>query len=199
LTVKFHHVIHALTHKTERGHMAEPKSNPRKLESHSLLVKLLSSSGGADAHVFRGYIGPSSTKGRVRLYPSLGDLTFSIEIAEEDIIESAAAPERLLPYGGTVIWVRPDAEIAVHGEQVTTHVVRSLRRDDGPTVSEIASPTSPRASRFVEVRQGRLQIRVRPRSLDTCASCSCSSCSGCKMCSSTCKSDLPMRNILVGR
>jgi hypothetical protein len=179
--------------------MPEPKSNPRRLEPLPLLVKLLSSSEGADAHVFRGYIGPSSARGRVRLYPSLGDLTFSIEIAEEDIVNSAAAPERLLPYGGTVVWVKRDAEVVFHGEQVTTHVVRSLSRADGRTVSEVASPTSARASRFVEVRRGRLQIRVRPGSWDTCASCSCSSCGPCKVCSSTCKSELPVGSMVVGR
>jgi len=163
--------------------MAETKSNPRGLKPLPLLGKLLSTSGGADAYVFRGYIGPSSTEGLVRLYPSLGDLTFSVEIPEKDIIEFTDAPERLLPYGGVTIWVKRDSEVVLHGEKVTTQPVRSLSRFDRRTACLTASSANATPGNFVEVSRGRLQVRVRRAARDSCASCHCASCGpGCQVC-----------------
>ena len=178
----------------------ETKSTSRRLKPHSLLEKLLSTSGGADARVFRGYIGPSTTEGRVRLYPSLGDLTFSIEIPEEDIIDFADAPETLLPYGGVAVWVKHDSEVAFHGRQVTTQAVRSLRRSDPRSVAEVGSLESATPGQFVEVSRGRLQVRVRRRTMDSCASCTCASCGpGCGRCTSTCKSIPSVGSLVPGR
>ena len=60
----------------------------------------------------------------MRLFPSLGDLSFSIEVNKSDIVASAAAPESLLPHGGTVIWVKPDAEVVCYGDQINTVAAR---------------------------------------------------------------------------
>ena len=92
----------------------------------------------ADPNVraFRGYVGPERDTGRVRLYPSLGDLGFCIEINKSDIVASAAAPERLLPHGGTVIWVRPDAEVVCHGDRINTVAARRPRQAGAVAVNE---------------------------------------------------------------
>ena len=95
--------------------MPSQKPNDQHLRAHPLLSRLLEV--GANVRAYRGYVGPDKDSGRVRLYPSLGDLSFSIEINKSDIVASAAAPESLLPHGGTVIWVRPDAEVVCHGDQ----------------------------------------------------------------------------------
>jgi hypothetical protein len=172
--------------------MPDPKSQSRSnnREPHALLGRLLAHGAGADAHAFRGYIGPETRDGKVRLYPSLGDLTFSIEIAEADILESVAAPETLLPHGGVVLWVKRDAEVVFHGSEVTTISVRSLRHSGGRPLAQPAQAVGsvePRtgAARFVEVQRGRLQIRLRQGAARYCASCSCSSCGPCGVCSST--------------
>ena len=79
-----------------------------RFEPHPLLSRLLEQSEGVGARAFRGYIGPSKAEGSVWLYPSLGDLSFSIEMREADILDTANAPETLLPHGGSVLWVRTD-------------------------------------------------------------------------------------------
>ncbi len=71
----------------------------------------------------------------MRLYPSLGDLSFSIEINKSDIVASAAAPESLLPHGGTVIWVKPDAEVVCHGDRINTVAARRPRQAGALDVS----------------------------------------------------------------
>jgi hypothetical protein len=163
-------------------------SDDQHLRPHPVLSRLLNHDQGTDARVFRGYVGPASDSGRVRLYPSLGDLTFSIDIDEADIIASAAAPESILPHGGAVIWVKPDAEVVCHGEQVTTVSARRVRR--GATADVFTTNAGAAASAagrpVVEVQTGRLNIRLRRRVMSTCASCSCSSCETHPSCHSTC-------------
>jgi hypothetical protein len=90
-----------------------------------------------------------------------------------------------LPYGGVAVWVKLDSEVAFHGKQVTTQAVRSLRRSDPRSVAEIGSLESATPGQFVEVSRGRLQVRVRRRTMDSCASCTCASCGpGCGRCTS---------------
>ena len=111
----------------------------------------------------------------MRLYPSLGDLSFSIEINKSDIVASAAAPESLLPHGGTVIWVKPDAEVVCHGDRINTVAARRPRQAGALLLANVHE-TQTAAGRLVEVQRGRLNIRLRPRVMSSCASCSCSSC-----------------------
>ena len=106
-----------------------PPENP-------VLAKLVAA-GAANAIPLRGYVGPSTTRGRVSLYPSLDDLSNSVEIASSDILHFEAAPESLLPYGGVIVWLKKDAEIP----RRRVETVRAV----------------PRADR-VEVRAGRLRI-----------------------------------------
>jgi hypothetical protein len=184
--------------------MANPTPAHKHLQPHALLGRLLAHGAGADARVFRGYVGPSPANGRVSLYPSLGDLTFSIEIAEKDILESVDAPETLLPHGGTLIWVKRDAEVVFHGQQVRTVAVRSLGHSEARPVARVVSPVGPAAvrtaaARLVEVQRGRLQIQVRPGIADTCASCSCASCGPCKLCSSTCNTEIAVGPVAGSR
>ncbi len=177
--------------------MAKQDSEDPHLRAHPLLSRLLAH--GADFRAFRGYVGPSKDGGTVTLYPSLGDLTFSLEINERDIVASAAAPESLLPHGGTVVWVKPDAEVVCHGERVNTISARRPRNNIGREVAVAAvNSDQTAAGRLVEVEAGRLRIRLRPRVLSTCASCTCSSCTTHPTCTSTCNSVQAQRAVVVG-
>lgn len=174
--------------------MANQKDDDH-LRTHPLLDRLLKA--GTDVRAFRGYVGPDKGNGRVTMYPSLGDLSFYIEINRSDIVSSAAAPESLLPHGGTVIWVKPDAEVICHGERINTVAARRTRQTAAVEASS-GSREMQKAGSLVEVQTGRLSIHLRPRVMSTCASCSCSSCEPHPGCSSTCKQMVVKRAIVAG-
>jgi hypothetical protein len=174
--------------------MATQKHDGHHLGPHPLLSRLLEA--GANVRAFRGYVGPDKGTGRVRLYPSLGDLSFSIEINEADIVASAEAPETLLPHGGTVVWVKPDAEVICHGDRINTVAARRSRRSGAVDVS--STNLGDKAGSLVEVQTGRLSIQLRPRVMSSCASCSCSSCETNPSCTSTCNTMVARRAVVVG-
>jgi len=115
--------------------MAETYPVPTPPEN-PVLAKLVGA-GAANAIALRGYIAPSTARGRVSLYPRLDDLSNSVEIASSDILHFEAVPESVLPYGAVIVWLKKDAEI-------TRRRVETVR-------------AVPRADR-VEVRAGRLRI-----------------------------------------
>lgn len=177
--------------------MTSQQPDDHHLRAHPLLSRLLEV--GVNVRAFRGYVGPDKDSGRVRLYPSLGDLNFSIEINKSDIVASAAAPETLLPHGGTVIWVKPDAEIVCRGDRINTLAARRPRQTGAVDVSLAnVDETQTAAGRLVEVQTGRLNIQLRPRVMSTCASCSCSSCESHPSCTSDCNGMMAKRSLVVG-
>jgi hypothetical protein len=177
--------------------MANQKHDDHPLDAHPLLSRLLAV--GTNVRAFRGYVGPSKDEGRVRLYPSLGDLEFCVEIDKRDIVASAAAPETLLPHGGTVIWVRPEAAIVCHGERINTVAARRTRHAAAPGVAAAGlNPVQTAAGRLVDVQRGRLHIQLRARMMSTCASCSCSSCETNPGCSSTCNQMKAIPSVVAG-
>ncbi len=173
--------------------MPSQKQEDHHLRPHPLLSRLLAV--GADVKAFRGYVGPERDGKRVRLYPSLGDLGFCIEIDKSDIVASAQAPETLLPHGGTVIWVRPDADVVCRGDRVNTVAARGPRREAAHNATTVGATE---LSRLVEVQKGRLSVQLRRRVMSTCASCSCSSCETHPSCTSDCNGSQPQRTVVVG-
>lgn len=145
--------------------MSASKSPGYNLEPHPLLAQLLSK--GASANVFRGYVAASDRDDAIRLYPSLGNLSFYVEISRGDIVETAPAPTSLLPHNGTIVWVRSGAKVDYRGERSVSRVA------DGPTLKA--------TSDHVDLVSGRLRMSVPVLRAgdDVCASCDpCSSCSG---------------------
>ena len=146
--------------------MTNPQSDIN-LQEHPFLGQLLEH----NAVPYRGYVGPRSERGRVTLYLSLGDLSFYVEIDEADIVASAPCPERLMPHGGTVVWVKRDAEVVAHGKRVNVYPARTPQV---PAVRRlITAGAGPGAEEppMVQVETGRLNIRLRQRARSTCASC----------------------------
>jgi hypothetical protein len=158
--------------------MSDTDSEARLPENNSLLTKLLATEGVANAMVLRGYVGPTTAEGNVTLYPRIDDVSECFEIAPDDILHSVVVPESVLPYGGTMIWVRKNANI------VHRRVETSARLSD--RIGNVNRPET--EAGFAEVRKGRLRIQVRSRPAFQCTSCyNCRTCtSRCNTCHSSC-------------
>ena len=81
------------------------------IKEHSQLAKLIAA-GAVTATVYRGYVGSSKAEGCISLYPSLDDLSKSIEISRSDIVDFEEFSESGEPSGKMSVWVRKDAQIA---------------------------------------------------------------------------------------
>lgn len=158
--------------------MSAAKKPGREIDVNPLLSRLLSH--GVEASVLRGYVGPSKKEGTIRLYPTLGFLHLYIEIEQDDIVDTAPAPKTVLPHDGTIVWVRSDADVVVHGDTVITVPVRTLKRPRQAIDDTVVERPSSDAAKYVDVVRGRLRMSVPvTRGDDVCASCDpCSSCSG---------------------
>jgi hypothetical protein len=118
--------------------MADQTDPGQSIPIHPLLEKLVGKPGPTNVIALMGYVGPSEGGDRVMLFPSLGDLSECLEIARTDILAFEPAAEAVLPHGGMIVWVKKDTEITHRrGDTVKTQV-----------------------GNFVEVRQGRLRMRL---------------------------------------
>lgn len=79
------------------------------IKHHPLLAKLQQQTSGTVR--LQGYIGPSERDGYLSLYADLGDLSERVEIPESAIVHHEEAPEEVLPFGGTFLWVKADADV----------------------------------------------------------------------------------------
>jgi hypothetical protein len=141
-----------------------------ELTEHPLLSKLRSA-GAEDTITLWGYVGPSSEEAVVRLHPSLENLADFIEVARDDILHVEDVPESILLFGAKIVWVRADAKITRHHLET----------------AETIGPVAPKAN-AVEVRQGRLRMRVPERTRESDCHTPCAMCqSTCTVCISICQ------------
>jgi hypothetical protein len=100
----------------------------------SPVVARLVAAGVSTARTFRGYVGTSRTEGYVTLYPSLGNLSASVEIARADILDCLELPE---PGQPVILWVRTEAQVTLH-QVVTAESASSgrLQIQVGPGLAE---------------------------------------------------------------
>ena len=147
------------------------------IPEHPVLAKLLQA-GGSELRAYRGYIGPSEKDGYLTLYPNLSNLGKSFEIRGADIVHVEDVPETFAPFAASMIWVKPDADVASRTVEVATRKASAKDTD------------------MVEVRRGRIrmlrQSRSKARSMaqalpgENCASY-CEDCtSQCEVCMSGC-------------
>jgi hypothetical protein len=107
-----------------------------RFPTHSVIEKL----GDALAVKLMGYFG-STIDSVVKVYLSLDDLSEFYAIREDDILHVEEAPEDELPYGGSAIWVKPDAHVERCVRQRTSTEARFLsgeiaaRMAKGPAVT----------------------------------------------------------------
>ena len=126
-----------------------------RFPTHSIVEKL----GDALAIKLMGYFG-STIDGVVKVYLSLDDLSEYYEIREGDILHVEEAPSDELPYGGSAIWVKPDARVERCVRQRTSTEARFLSGEIAARMTkgarrnlQLATSSGPRA-RHCRLRPG---------------------------------------------
>lgn len=148
--------------------MAEEEGPPQEIVENPLIARLIEQ-GAETAMTLRGYVGPSPSEDHVRIYPRLGNLLVSIDVARSDILHFIEAPRSGL--GAIILWVRRDAQIAVHRVETSESAAAPAQDAD-----------------LVDVKKGRLHMRVRAQAREVCFSVcmDCVSWCDCKVGSSQC-------------
>ena len=145
------------------------------IRENSVLTTLLEA-GGPELKRYRGYVGRSEKAECIRLYPRLADLGTSFEIRGADIVHVEQIPEAFAPFGASLVWVKPDADVASRVEAVAT---RKAAAAD-------ANAVEVRRGRIRMVRQGVARDVVAAGPGENCASY-CQDCSSqCEVCMSGC-------------
>jgi hypothetical protein len=140
------------------------------VQSHPWLSHI-GATGADDFAVAKGYIGPSSKEGYVRIYPTLDNTSEWMEFAKTDILGFAEAPATLLPLGGTVVWLKKGVNVAIHRVA---------------TVSAGSKPVEPPNTAVINAGRLRMLLPGRLRATEVCQS-RCSVCqSRCSVCHSRC-------------
>jgi hypothetical protein len=80
------------------------------LKEHEIASKIVKESGYGNATLLVGYIGKTDKDNSVRLYFNLNFDEF-VDIPRDSILHAAYAPEDVLPFGGTYLWVKKDEHI----------------------------------------------------------------------------------------
>lgn len=76
---------------------------------------------------FSGYVGRASQEGLVRLYSTLDDLSYYLEFDHGAIVQTADAPESILPNQAVTIWVKPRTHMRwIHEYSTATAVLESI-------------------------------------------------------------------------
>jgi hypothetical protein len=135
--------------------MAAKKSEDNHKITINPELARMSSAGVDVANVIAlaGYVGVSPNEGVVRLHPSLGDLSISIDVSTTDILTSREAPASTMPLGGVVLWVARNA--AVTFRRTRTVVAPALQTRGYFGAGPVLEPSN---NNPVD----RLNIRVRP-------------------------------------
>ncbi len=96
----------------EQENAPEPQ---QRLKQDPLVEKLIPdlSEKHPDVRVLSGFLGNSSQKGHWRLYLTPA-LDVYLEIPEEDIVHSQSLASEGNSLGGTILWVKQDADVELH-------------------------------------------------------------------------------------
>lgn len=119
-----------------------PTKSRKPLKPDALVERLLPDPSEPTAATrFVGFLGKSTRPGYWRLYlsPSLNDY---LEIADEDILDSHEIEPATSPLGGTVLSVRPTAQVVRKRERVTEARNAFLR---GPIATRFLRGSRPQA------------------------------------------------------
>jgi hypothetical protein len=93
--------------------MAEKPENKAGPKQDDLIAKLVKDpKAPPDALLLSGFVGASSEEGHTRLYFTLEDY---VEIPNDAILLAQEIPKEHSPLGGTLLWIKSDAEL-IHGK-----------------------------------------------------------------------------------
>jgi len=94
--------------------MAEKSENKASLKQDDLIAKLVKDpKAPPDALLLSGLVGASSEEGHSRLY--LNGLDDYVEIPNDAILHTQEIPKDQSPLGGSLVWIKSDAEL-IHGK-----------------------------------------------------------------------------------
>jgi hypothetical protein len=169
--------------------MAEESGSDKTLRENPLVGQLIAQ-GAEAAMMLRGYVGPKLRDGYVCLYPRLNNLSESIEIALPDILHSVEAPQSVL--GAVILWVKKDAKISIRRIGVSQTVSDSAGNVPGMRKGLAGTLLPPN---LVELRKGRLRMRVRAQQARALDSPYCEPWDDCWVnCYPDCPEELPATN-----
>lgn len=154
------------------------KEASTSIPEHPLLRVLRSH--GTNVKVFWGYTGSASSGDHIRLYASLYNLSQCVEIRRADVLHVEEAPAQLLPFGGSVLWLKSDATVVRRRQESVADIYSAAARRRQESVADIYDAAVPPSS------DGRLRITRRQRAefADDCHS-PCQPChSPCGICTS---------------
>src|SRR4051794_23770165 len=81
------------------------------LKEHDLVKKIVTGPGQpGNAVLLVGYVGKSGSDDNVRLYLNLSFDEY-VDIPKNSILHAAEAPEEVLQFGGSYIWIKKDTDI----------------------------------------------------------------------------------------
>ncbi|MFF3412615.1 hypothetical protein ACFYW8_42085 [Streptomyces sp. NPDC002742] len=135
---------------------------------------------GTNVKVFCGYTGSASSGDHIWLYASLYNLSQCVEIRRSDVLHVEEAPAQLMPFGGSVLWLKSDATVVRRRKESVADIYDASARRRQESTADIYDAAAPSLS------DGRLRItrRQRAESADDCHS-PCQPChSPCGICTS---------------
>jgi hypothetical protein len=109
------------------------------LKEHEIVSKIVKDSGYGNATLLVGYIGKTDKDNNVRLYFNLNFDEY-VDVPRESILHSANAPEDVLPFGGTYLWVKKDEHITYVRVESTKQQAKFLQ---GTISRGLVSPPEP--------------------------------------------------------
>ena len=123
------------------------------LKEHEIAGKVVKGSGYGNATLLVGYIGKSDDDKSVRLYMNLNFDEY-VQVPRESILHAANAPESVLPFGGTYLWIKKDDHITYVRVDSTKQQAKFLEG----SISQGLSP-----SESVQMREAVAPRMLRPR------------------------------------
>src|SRR5690348_1530529 len=120
------------------------------LKEHEIAGKVVKGSGYGNATLLVGYIGKSDDDKSVRLYLNLNFDEY-VQVPHESILHAANAPESVLPFGETYLWIKKDDHITYvrvdSTKQQAKFLERNISQELNPSESVQISEVAPRMLR----------------------------------------------------
>ncbi|WP_405512172.1 hypothetical protein [Streptomyces canus] len=136
--------------------MATNEAGP-SIPEHPLLRVL--QPHGTNVKVFCGYTGSASSGDHIQLYASLYDLSQCVELRRADVLHIEEAPAQLLPFGGSVLWLKSDATVVRRRQESVAGVYDAAARRRQESMADVYDAAAPPSS------DGRLRITRRQRTV----------------------------------
>lgn len=133
-----------------------------------------------DLIALTGYVGVAPAAGKMRLHPSLDDLSISVDIAEADVVATRDAPQSTMPLGGVIVWVSRVADVTFRRTRTVSATAAQVRRFFGAEAVLQPGAGNQRGDRLnIQLRSasahGVPPVYVPPETCSPCASTNCAS------------------------